>query len=182
MRSVRLLVIGSLLLSALYAPVLSEQAGIPAVSRVSAGTYCADGTYSSSTGPGTCSWHGGIAGGRSDTFRTPRQGRFGQPPTNNSWNSNPWGNSWSLTPLSTPRPFTLTPIPTIRPLRTLSPILLTPLNPIPTIRPLPTLSPIRLTPLNPIPTFNAGRQRWMMCRNGLSSKMFFASQCPEGWN
>ncbi len=167
MRKLRLLIIGSLLLSALYAPVLSEQAGIPAVSRVSAGTYCADGTYSSSTGPGTCSWHGGIAGGRSDTFRTPRQGRFGQPPTN-SWNSNPGGNSWRLTPLSTPRPFTLTPIPTIRPF--------------PTIRPLPVLSPIQLKPRNPVPTLNAGPARWMMCRKGLSSKMFLASQCPEGWN
>ena len=29
----------------------------------SAGTFCADGTYSSSTGKGTCSWHGGILGG-----------------------------------------------------------------------------------------------------------------------
>ena len=28
-----------------------------------AGTYCADGTYSSSFGSGTCSWHGGILGG-----------------------------------------------------------------------------------------------------------------------
>jgi hypothetical protein len=29
----------------------------------SAGNYCADGTYSSSFGSGTCSWHGGILGG-----------------------------------------------------------------------------------------------------------------------
>ena len=28
-----------------------------------AGTFCADGTYSSSFGSGTCSWHGGILGG-----------------------------------------------------------------------------------------------------------------------
>ena len=29
----------------------------------SAGTFCADGTYSASSGKGTCSWHGGILGG-----------------------------------------------------------------------------------------------------------------------
>ena len=34
-----------------------------AVAAPSPRTTCADGTYSSSTGSGTCSWHGGIAGG-----------------------------------------------------------------------------------------------------------------------
>ncbi len=31
--------------------------------NANAGTYCADGTYSYSSGKGTCSWHGGIMGG-----------------------------------------------------------------------------------------------------------------------
>ena len=137
MRNLRLLVIGSLLLSALYAPVLSEAAGVPVVSRVTAGTLCSDGwTSPSDGGSGTCSHHGGIAGGGSNSFSAPRQGRFGQPPTNswnnnswgNSWNNNTWGNSWSLSPISTPRPWTITPAPTIRPVPTLSPLWLTPLT------------------------------------------------------
>ena len=34
-----------------------------AMAAPAARTICADGSYSSSTGSGTCSWHGGIAGG-----------------------------------------------------------------------------------------------------------------------
>jgi hypothetical protein len=33
------------------------------ISPANAGTLCADGYYSLSSGSGTCSWHGGIAGG-----------------------------------------------------------------------------------------------------------------------
>jgi len=34
---------------------------VPPATTYSGGTLCADGTYSSSTGRGTCSWHGGEA-------------------------------------------------------------------------------------------------------------------------
>ena len=39
-------------------PVVSAEGGMARAPR----TTCADGSYSSSTGSGTCSWHGGIAG------------------------------------------------------------------------------------------------------------------------
>jgi hypothetical protein len=43
--------------------ILSGASLILFVPQASAGTYCADGTYSYSSGKGTCSWHGGISGG-----------------------------------------------------------------------------------------------------------------------
>ena len=40
----------------------------------SANTLCNDGTFSQSTGKGTCSWHGGIAGGsKGNTYKSPSQ-------------------------------------------------------------------------------------------------------------
>lgn len=168
MRSVRLLVIGSLLLSALYAPVLSEAAGVPVVSRVSAGTMCSDGWVSQSTGSGTCSWHGGISGGGSNFFGAPsKQGNFGQPPSN-SWNSKPWGNSWSITPITTPRPLIFNPTPTIRPFPTLSPIRVAPIFPAPSIKLAPAPTPILLNGL-------------VMCRKGQKFKFFAGGTCPVGW-
>ena len=41
------------------------------VGSVSANTLCNDGTISPSTGKGTCSWHGGIAGGQKKSYRSP---------------------------------------------------------------------------------------------------------------
>jgi len=41
-----------------------------AVQPANAGQYCADGWYSQSTGSGSCSWHGGIAGGSSSKVNT----------------------------------------------------------------------------------------------------------------
>jgi hypothetical protein len=60
----------------------------------SAGTFCADGTYSYSTGKGTCSWHGGILGGAPS-----KQNGYGS--TNKSYGSSlnePYGlNSYGST-------------------------------------------------------------------------------------
>jgi len=44
------------------------------IQPASAGQYCADGWYSQSSGSGSCSWHGGIAGGsssRSNSYKAP---------------------------------------------------------------------------------------------------------------
>jgi hypothetical protein len=41
-----------------------------AIQPADAGQYCADGWYSQSTGSGSCSWHGGIAGGSSSKVNT----------------------------------------------------------------------------------------------------------------
>ena len=44
------------------------------IQPASAGQYCADGWYSQSSGRGSCSWHGGIAGGsssRSNSYKAP---------------------------------------------------------------------------------------------------------------
>jgi hypothetical protein len=44
------------------------------VQSASAGQYCADGWYSQSSGSGSCSWHGGIAGGsgkKVDPYKAP---------------------------------------------------------------------------------------------------------------
>ena len=53
-----------------------------------AGTFCADGTYSSSFGSGTCSWHGGILGGAPSKTKS-----YGS-----TLNSDPYGfNSYGTT-------------------------------------------------------------------------------------
>ena len=50
--------------------------------QATANTLCADGTISRSTGSGTCSWHGGIAGGSSPSKK------------NNGFGvSDPWGTT-----------------------------------------------------------------------------------------
>jgi hypothetical protein len=44
------------------------------IQPASAGQYCADGWYSQSSGSGSCSWHGGIAGGsssKSNSYKAP---------------------------------------------------------------------------------------------------------------
>jgi hypothetical protein len=44
------------------------------IQPASAGQYCADGWYSQSSGSGSCSWHGGIAGGsssKSNKYKAP---------------------------------------------------------------------------------------------------------------
>jgi len=45
-----------------------------AIQPANAGQYCADGWYSQSSGSGSCSWHGGIAGGsgkKVDPYKAP---------------------------------------------------------------------------------------------------------------
>jgi hypothetical protein len=45
-----------------------------AIQPVNAGELCADGSWSNSSGKGTCSWHGGIAGGsgsKMNTYKVP---------------------------------------------------------------------------------------------------------------
>lgn len=41
-----------------------------AIQTADAGQYCADGWYSQSSGSGSCSWHGGIAGGSGSKINT----------------------------------------------------------------------------------------------------------------
>ena len=53
--------------------------------NANAGTYCADGTYSYSSGSGTCSWHGGIMGGAPSTKKS-----YGSS-LNDPWSSNSYG-------------------------------------------------------------------------------------------
>ena len=49
------------------------------ITSASAGEFCADGTWSNSSGKGTCSWHGGILG--NTTTKKP------------STYSDPWGTT-----------------------------------------------------------------------------------------
>ena len=44
-----------------------------AIHPADAGQYCADGWYSQSSGSGSCSWHGGIAGGSNSKINTYKQ-------------------------------------------------------------------------------------------------------------
>ena len=53
--------------------------------NANAGTYCADGTYSYSSGSGTCSWHGGIMGGAPSSKKS-----YGSS-LNDPWSSNSYG-------------------------------------------------------------------------------------------
>ena len=75
-----------------------------------AGTFCADGTYSSSFGSGTCSWHGGILGGApskkksygstldSDPWGTSSFGSTKKKSYGSTLDSDPWGtNSFGST-------------------------------------------------------------------------------------
>ena len=55
--------------------------------NANAGTYCADGTYSYSSGSGTCSWHGGIMGGAPSSKKS-----YGSS-LNDPWSSNSYGSS-----------------------------------------------------------------------------------------
>jgi hypothetical protein len=57
---------------------------------VASATTCEDGSYSSSVGPGTCSWHGGIKGG-DHTYNGPRGSGSGS-----SGNGFHWTGGWSL--------------------------------------------------------------------------------------
>jgi len=54
--------------------ILLFGASLIAVQPANAGQYCADGWYSQSSGSGSCSWHGGIAGGsnsKKNTYKAP---------------------------------------------------------------------------------------------------------------
>ena len=55
--------------------------------NANAGTYCADGTYSYSSGSGTCSWHGGIMGGAPSSKKS-----YGSS-LNDPWSSNSYGST-----------------------------------------------------------------------------------------
>jgi hypothetical protein len=53
-----------------------------------AGTFCADGTYSSSFGSGTCSWHGGILGGAPS-----KKNSYGSTLDSDPWGTNSFGST-----------------------------------------------------------------------------------------
>jgi hypothetical protein len=55
-----------------------------------AGTYCADGTYSVSSGSGTCSWHGGILGGAPSKSKS-----YGSTLNNDPYGLNSYGSTKS---------------------------------------------------------------------------------------
>ena len=55
-----------------------------------AGTYCADGTYSASSGSGTCSWHGGILGGAPSKSKS-----YGSTLNNDPYGLNSYGSTKS---------------------------------------------------------------------------------------
>ena len=73
------------------------------ISPASAGTLCADGYYSLSSGSGTCSWHGGIAGGApskkksysyEDPWGSSLGNSYGSTPKKKSYGyEDPWGSS-----------------------------------------------------------------------------------------
>lgn len=89
--------------------------GFPAVAQADA--ICGDGTYSESSGSGTCSWHDGVARwvpedyNGTTTYQPPTSNYRYQPPTNNYQNeavpvaprqpayapSEPQGRPWYLT-------------------------------------------------------------------------------------
>ena len=50
--------------------VLMFSASLVVVQPANAGQLCADGWYSTSSGSGSCSWHGGIAGGSGSKINT----------------------------------------------------------------------------------------------------------------
>ena len=80
--------------------VVSSVSSIP---PANAGTLCADGYYSSSSGSGTCSWHGGIAGGApsrsksygyNDPYGSSLGNSYGSTSKKNSYGYNdPYGTS-----------------------------------------------------------------------------------------
>jgi hypothetical protein len=62
-------------------------ASLVAIQPVNAGEWCADGTWSNSSGKGTCSWHGGIQGNTTKK-------------KTNSYND-PWGTTTNNDPFGT---------------------------------------------------------------------------------
>ena len=70
-----------------------------AIQPVSAGEWCADGTWSNSSGKGTCSWHGGILGTtkkKSNTYNDPwgtsvNNDPFGTTKKKSNTYNDPWG-------------------------------------------------------------------------------------------
>jgi len=83
---------------------------IATTSPASAGQFCADGTWSNSSGRGTCSWHGGILGNtpKKNTYSDP----WGTSLNNDPWGttkkktntySDPWGTSLNNDPWGTPK-------------------------------------------------------------------------------
>jgi len=86
----RLLIVGLFLVGTSFATI----------SPASAGQFCADGTWSNSSGRGTCSWHGGILGNttkkKTNTFSDPWGTSLNNDPfgtTKRNTFSDPWGNS-----------------------------------------------------------------------------------------
>ena len=59
-----------------------------AIQPVNAGEWCADGTWSNSSGKGTCSWHGGIQGST-----TKKKTNSYNDPWNTTTNNDPWGTT-----------------------------------------------------------------------------------------
>jgi hypothetical protein len=57
----------------LFVMALMFGTSLVAIQPADAGQYCADGWYSTSSGSGSCSWHGGIAGGSNSKINTYKQ-------------------------------------------------------------------------------------------------------------
>jgi hypothetical protein len=80
------------------------------ITSASAGEFCADGTWSNSSGRGTCSWHGGILGNtttkKPSTYSDPwgtktKVDPFGTTTKKPSTYSDPWGTKTKVDPFGT---------------------------------------------------------------------------------
>jgi hypothetical protein len=67
---------------------LMFSASLVAIQPVNAGEWCADGTWSNSSGKGTCSWHGGIQGNT-----TKKKTNSYNDPWGTTTNNDPWGTT-----------------------------------------------------------------------------------------
>ncbi len=62
---------------------------VTALAGTAAATVCSDGSYSYSSGRGTCSWHGGISGGGNNSYGSNNSyGRNNGYGSNNSYGYN----------------------------------------------------------------------------------------------
>ncbi len=55
---------------------------------------CNDGTWSNSSGRGTCSWHGGVEGGSKSYGNSYGSNSYGNKYGSNSYGSNSYGNKY----------------------------------------------------------------------------------------
>ena len=80
------------------------------IQPVNAGEWCADGTWSNSSGKGTCSWHGGIQGNttkkKTNTYNDPwgtttNNDPFGTTKKKTNSYNDPWGTTTNNDPWGT---------------------------------------------------------------------------------